>query len=425
MNKKFNTSAGEFKEKCKQLVNNEKIIIHCREFGDVKLEQISLQVKEIDSKVFLAVLRSLKLDEIFPCEKAIQSRIREAFNLKLTQSEWSNLINFMEKVKSETNFTFFSHNLSDLQFLFQRISYKEEITYAIYPKGEEWASSDQFGDASVIKQTPEWGEMIKFLYDFFTKDGKIITMTGGKYGCAALVKNFGSNALKNISLGKLSFMIQLAINQDIIRYQKTLLIWTASYPIILSDKIISDRIKIIKEEVIKLLKPRVSGLPLAQIPVYLKRKLKFQLKISELGFKKLKDLLKTFPEITLKPDNCKKPSAFYNPLPTTITEIQYNINDILEKNKYCINEYKLNAEIIERIGKINWIVYKSKSLIGFIDEFCKNIKLMKVGNEYIFIGRETDKEELSISTHNSEYFIVTDNEEKCNDYVFLDICSFE
>ena len=420
--KKYEISHLELREKCNKLSNEGKIILHSKDFGNFHLHQISLKVLEVDSTIFLAVLRSLKSDEIFPCEKAIQSRIREAFDLKFSIHDWTLLLRKMQESELDRDFTLFS---TGLQFHFQYIPYEEELVYVIYPVGEQWASSDQFGDVFATKKTQEWKEMTEFLRNYFTKGNKINTLTGGKYGCAALLKHFGPESLKKLTIGKLSFMIQTAIGQDMIRYQKTLLIWTASYPVSLTPEAIGQRLQVIKDEIVKLLKSRPAGIPLAQIPVNLKRKLKFPLKITDLGFKKLKDLLKAIPEVHLCPDNRKNPLAMLNLLPATISELQQKVQEIMERNTYSITEAKLSIDLFQKYGKINWVMYNSKNLVGFIDEFCKNIKVMKVGNEYIFMGRETDKEELSISTHNSEYLTITDNDEKCNEYSFLDVGCLE
>ncbi|OMJ77205.1 hypothetical protein SteCoe_23239 [Stentor coeruleus] len=416
ISRKFSLDIREAQNKIDTLANDGKIIKITKELGEYNLQQVSLKINEIDPKVFLAVLRSLKRDEIFPSEKAIQSRIREGFNIKYSHHEWNELMKKLQKSKSDNSFTLFAQNSYESLFKFSEIVYEEEKSFVIYPKGEQWASSDQFGDIRALKQTRQWADLLSYLSNYFTKEGKIITLTGGKYGCALLLKHFSTSLLKELSLGKLSFMVQVAINDDILRYQKTLLIYTANYPITLSSKNIGERVNIIRNEIIRILKGKPQGLPLAQIPIYLKRKMKFPLKLSELGFKKLKDLLKIIPEITLHPANSKNPSAFLNMMNATVAEVQKFITEVVEKNTYSVKEEKLCVELFEKFGKINWNVYKSKDLIGFIDEYCKNVKVMKVGNECILMGRETEKEELSISTHNSEYFVITDNEDKCTDF---------
>ncbi len=47
---------------------------------------------------------------------------------------------------------------------------------------------------------------------------------GGRYGCAQFVKACGTAGLSGCSLGQLAQFIQHAINEDILRYQRTLLV---------------------------------------------------------------------------------------------------------------------------------------------------------------------------------------------------------
>lgn len=58
----------------------------------------------------------------------------------------------------------------------------------------------------------------------FNEDGRAIP--GGRYGCAQFIKICGPHALKKYSLGKLAQMVQQSINDDFLRYQRTLLILT-------------------------------------------------------------------------------------------------------------------------------------------------------------------------------------------------------
>lgn len=400
---KWGKELKELKEQLSHLQSCGKICLITKEFNQFKLQQISLVIKELNPKVCLSILRSLRIDEIFPSEKAIQSRIREAFSHKLTSTEWTLLIKTMQNARIEPNFTLFSQTQSEAQFHFQQILYEEERTFAIYPKGEEWASSDQFGDVQTIKETQEWKGLVEFLSNFFNSDEKSVTLTGGKYGCALLLKNFASDSIKSLSIGKLSFMVQIAINDDIIRYQKTLLIWAQSQQIKCPDVAINERVGIIHKEIVKLLKTKPTGLPLAQIPICLKRRLKFQLNLNELGFKKLKDLLNAFQDIYLYPANSKNPSAFLNIQQIKLSTLVEFVLSEIKKNTFCLTESQLSAEIQKEFGSVSWKAFMCINLIDFIDLYCKNLKILKVGNEFIFIGRESEKEELSLSTHNSEY----------------------
>lgn len=408
LREKWGKNSNELRILVNRLQSCDKILVTTKEFNQYKLQQINLKIKELNPRVCLGILRSLKIDEIFPCEKAIQSRIREVLTKKVTNTEWTQLIKDMQ---TGTNFTFFSQEQSEPQFKFQQIKYEDEETFAIYPKGEEWASSDQAENIEYIKKTGEWKDLIDFLSNFFDSDKKNVTLNGGKYGCALLLKNFASESIKRLSIGKLSFMVQIVINEDIMRYQKTLLIWTKNQKPLCNHSIVSERIGIIRKEIAKLLNDKPDGMPLAQIPIVLKRRVKFQINFTELGFKKLKDLLLTFEEISLYPKNSKNPSAFLVLHHVELSTIAEFILLQIEKNAYCLGEKELSDKIYLEFGDISWTMYSSKDLREFIELYCKTLKIMKVGQVYIFIGRETEKEELSLSTLNSEYVQASNDEE--------------
>lgn len=147
-------------------------------------------------------------------------------------------------------------------------------SYIIYPAGESWMGVDQ-STSDIDQET--YDVFINFLKEYFTEDlikfwdkydsilknegvehedklkkskkhrnsteaalskstGLINyhhddisrAIPGGRYGCAQFAKTCGPVELSKCSLGKLSQMVQKAITDDILRYQKTLLVWTES-----------------------------------------------------------------------------------------------------------------------------------------------------------------------------------------------------
>jgi hypothetical protein len=129
-------------------------------------------------------------------------------------------------------------------------------TILIWLASEQWEPEDQGhlseGDEHL------WDIFLSFLDEFFVEEGaparkkdkrkwsssveSILTKTttkknvflppksiskaipGGKYGCAQFLKCCGPLALKSCSLGKLSQLVQDAINRGFLVYHKTLLI---------------------------------------------------------------------------------------------------------------------------------------------------------------------------------------------------------
>lgn len=131
-----------------------------------------------------------------------------------------------------------------------------------------------------------------------------MAIPGGRYGCAQFVKTCGPDLLKALSLGRLAHMVQQTVTDDLLRYHKTLLIWTNKICNIddLDKNVINfghdaldsekeRQLKIIKQALISILKEQESGVSLAQMPQYLKKKVSFDFNIQSFGFPKLKDLI--------------------------------------------------------------------------------------------------------------------------------------
>lgn len=57
---------------------------------------------------------------------------------------------------------------------------------------------------------------------------EVRAIPGGRYGCAQFVKICGPTRLRSCSLGKLAQLVQFAVKEDILRYHKTLLVWTTT-----------------------------------------------------------------------------------------------------------------------------------------------------------------------------------------------------
>lgn len=98
-------------------------------------------------------------------------------------------------------------------------------------------------------------------------------------------------------------MVQKAIGDDYLRYQKTLLVWSetldkeANFGINTQEELnkkkyeINQKLEVVQRALIEILLVNQDGVSLAQLPNHLKKKLPFNLVLSELGFSKLKDLI--------------------------------------------------------------------------------------------------------------------------------------
>ena len=129
---------------------------------------------------------------------------------------------------------------------------------------------------------------------------------GGRYGCTQFLKICGPEAIQRCSVGRTTQMVQLAIKEDILRHLKTQIVWSTQVD---KHKIQQDtledqqilvqrkaKLEKVKDAIIEILAESKTGMSLAQLPQYLKKKLPFNLEWNELGFPKLKDLLNSMED---------------------------------------------------------------------------------------------------------------------------------
>ena len=289
------------------------IIVTKRKFGTKPIQElISLKIKVTSLDSVMWILKSLEKDCMTPIERAVQSRFKESFGIKMSQQEWNKLLEVITNTKLITK----DPKETELEFDVTEI---DDIvsgckTFTIYPKGYNWMSFDMSLKFSDIDQEL-FKEFLLFLESHFLPDNdqshiEDHCISGGRYGCAQFIKVCGTPNLRSCTLGQLSQFIQFAISEDKLRYQRTLLIWNMTpmkskfHEISASDsrivrkekERINHKIKLVKQAVIKILTENPAGLSLAQLPLYLRYKLPFPLDLNELGFLKLKELLATMTD---------------------------------------------------------------------------------------------------------------------------------
>lgn len=215
-----------------------------------------------------------------------------------------------------------------------------------------------------IKQTDDWIEFLTFLENYFknhrksrrqSSDEDSRAIPGGRYGCVQFIKLCGPSCLRQCSLGKLSYMVQLAINEDILRYHRTLLVWTSDHQTDTPEDEFQKKVKSVQKAIITLLTRNYEGISLAQLPLFLKRMLPFNLNISELGFAKLKDLLATIPEVIVELRGNNHPFAILKRAQKCnyvdeISQINDFLISILDDNPTGLSESKLESILISRMG---------------------------------------------------------------------------
>ena len=281
---------------------------------------ISLKLSSISLECVMWVLKSLENDEMSPIERSIQGRFKESFGIKLSTQDWTKFLKAIQEPSP----------IPDDEYQFDVIEIDDMVTgcktYSIYPKGKWWHSLDiSLKDSEIDHEL--FNEFINFMKSCFleieTKNPKESdwSIPGGRYGCAQFVKCCGTTRLKTCSLGQLSQFIQYGITKDILRYKRTLLLWNKNpmknahvdtspedlKSIQTRKTEVIEKLNMVKQTILEILKENSSGISLAQLPSQLKSKLSFPLDLNELGFVKLKELLKTMSGqviVELRNGNC-------------------------------------------------------------------------------------------------------------------------
>lgn len=380
------------------------VLCSCKEFDKEIVRFVSLKVEKCTIECLTWTLRSLCRDEMLSSEKAVQARMREVFDYKPSPEEWQSFL-YKARGHSQSNgnaeFSLFSRSTTIPKFTFKQIVDPSNScnTLAIYPNGEFWEALDNHsknGDFLDIKATHQWQDFLKFLENYFTHKGihrpkpheDPKSIPGGRYGCAQFLKFRGPTSLKNCSLGKLSYMVQLAINDDYLRYQKTLLIWTINSQYKVPRNEMIKKIQGIKQATLAVLENNDEGVSLAQLPLYIKRLINFPLNVQELGYAKLKDLLGTFPEVTIELRNTNHPFAVLTKdskiSPPLLEDVIFCMNNILSDKHIGLDIRDLEAQIVNKLGKFEWSYYKAYSLAEFIKTHGQNqFEIVKNLNKYM------------------------------------------
>lgn len=359
--KKGTTISNQFYLALQEAEDKAMIVMTTRQFGNkIPNKYASIRLKNVSLESVNWILKSLEKDEMTPIERAIQSRFKESFGIKMNSPQWNKLLDELKHPYTLTK------KPEDSIYEFDQIEIDDSVsgcrTVAIYPKGKRWPAIDMSLKPSDINQEL-FKEFLKFLENYFmpsaeeekpsnSQEEKCIP--GGRYGCAQFVKACGNGKLTSCSLGQLAQFIQYAINEDILRYQRTLLVWNREpmkqkkHEISSSDseavrkqkEKIVQKLTLAKQAIIEVLTENPAGLSLAQLPLHLKYKLPFQLDLNELGFVKLKELLCTMDKqikIELRGNN--HPFA---KLISTSTFGKLKSVDFDTSNKSSLNQKKAN-----------------------------------------------------------------------------------
>lgn len=265
------------------------------------LSFISLQLEIVTNQCLVWVLASLKKDQMTPTERAIQSRIKEAFAFKIPNSLWECIQSSIMKEPIRINPNHYRQRYSYSEYYnvskYNDWDQEQEYIPTFIPQDGasrsqlfEFKVSDFTEDPSIgqktkviyLKDEEEWvgvdqttddidfllyDELKGFLQNYLCGEGsqeedhkwsssidnaltrssnqghgqrshgqgypeidfeEVRAIPGGRYGCAQFVKICGPSRLRDCSLGKLAQLVQYAVKEDILRYHKTLLVWTTT-----------------------------------------------------------------------------------------------------------------------------------------------------------------------------------------------------
>ncbi len=240
------SSVSDFAQRLQEAEEKQLVTVTKRQFGNRPTQRfVSLRLAGVSLESLSWVLRSLERDEMTPVERAVQSRFKESFGLKLSSADWKKVLDALKSPGTIPP----AETAQSMKLEFDVTELNDPAggkTSCIYPKGKvsfyivtidhRWAAVDMNLRPTDIDQE-KFKEFYAFLEGYFrpttaaaaaeedSKEGaEERCVPGGRYGCAQFVKACGTPRLRVCSLGQLSQFIQFAINEDVLCYQKTLLV---------------------------------------------------------------------------------------------------------------------------------------------------------------------------------------------------------
>ena len=367
-----------------------------------------MRIQSLSYESLVWTLRSLQLDEMLPTERAVQSRIKEVFDYKVPAPDWEVFVTHCKNHHAHSKsapmaYSLFSQPLAAPHFAFVVREIPDPVSKQmltlIYPFGEEWDSKDQYikeGDVLGVKETEDWRHFVNFLSKYFegaVPGDESKAIPGGRYGCAQFLKFCGDETLKACSLGKLSYMVQLSIDEFLLRYYRTLLVWAPTHKS-LNEKENSEKISFVQNKIIEILKENKDGLSLAQLPLFIKRKINCSVNLAELGFAKLKDLLMTMQEVEIEIRGSNHPFAVFKSKKVKMMEeeVKVKVEQEVDKAVGGINSQKLEKILGDSLGRTNLLSeLRGSDLEEFVLRRCPLVEIQKRDKLTIFKRKEEEK----------------------------------
>ena len=310
----------------------------------------SLHIPQLTPQVLSWVLKSLKLDELSPTKHQISARLSKTFNLSLSRPTWKSIKSSLalhSRCSSSDNLKTSIHS-SALLFKLRRYS------------GLDQVKSDVFK----VRNLECWYEFIEFCENYFSNHFKQ-SIPMGRFGLITLIKQTGPESLRHLSSGKLIYLINLALKEELLQYRYPNIYWTKDFRIL--DNTLFSKLRTVKNCVVSLIAQQ--PVRLSCLKKCIKAKFAVDLDHRVFGFSKLKEMVLSIPELELS-------SGFVRIRHNSLLDsdsLASLINDIIKEKEYGITESVLQATLQARLShSIDWTQYNVQSCTEFIKMFSRN-----------------------------------------------------
>lgn len=291
---------------------------------------VSLNLAELSVKALLWAIFSLQQDLMTPSDTQVLSRLKEAFAINITAKDWRKFVTAIadkKPLQDKLN----THVPAQYQLSVQKA---DDGTLLFELAGLKWRFED---NADVSAYDPQYRALVAFFEKELGEGGEV---QGGKYGCAVLAKIKGPPPLRECSLGRLCTLVKAALQNQVLVHRKTSVTW--NHQVEIDERKKNLRTFELQTAVLEIMKEHSErGVPLAQLPFMLERRLGSPPDLTSLGFNKLKDFLTTLDDyLLIEPDEENRLRAL--PRPKTTRE---KIHIVTRKLVDILSQYSCQIEI--------------------------------------------------------------------------------
>ena len=339
----------------------------------------SIYFEEVNEKVIKYIVKSLKFDEISLTARAIKTRLKKVFGLSCDKDNW-------KKVKNR----FFSHSRT------KSITCEKQLNLNL-AKASYTGLDHYKTDVFSVKHSESYEEFILFSESYFSNHFRQgIQMS--RFGLSLLIKHFGPESLKFLSIGKLIYMTNLALSDDLFRIHSSKLFWSKDFRIMNSSTY--TKFKDLKKYIIEAVSSD-EKIKLSNLRQKLKDLKNFDINLHEFGYHKIRELMRSIPEIEVSGQYLKvKTRGVLNP-----DRIVEAIEEIVKSKEYAITEAVLQVTLQAQLNQsIDWTDYNVGSCEEFIRLYSRSdIQVLKT-RECIMLFKSNKQKTYSFFFPFKSYF---------------------